>query len=183
VKGRIVGFDVRCSLGNWDKPVSVSRYVWPSGVGAGWADEAGLSRNWHLDLPSDLVEVQALLEAEPPASAVTIAGIEALWDSHAAFRRLLRRFGEMKDCSPAVVEPGWRLLGYDIANAGLLSGLSDFQYSDAERAELLARRRGPLNGFGLLPDPAAGLRVCFSSIGSSQTTVRSLCSVCGRALI
>jgi len=51
---------------------------------------------------------------------------------------------------PQSVPEGSTYLGFDVADAGFLSGLSNCGYSEAERAELRPKWRDRINDFGLL---------------------------------
>ncbi|PTL76850.1 hypothetical protein DAT35_47090 [Vitiosangium sp. GDMCC 1.1324] len=53
---------------------------------------------------------------------------------------------------PAMREEGWKLLGYDVADGGLISGLSNCGYTEAEAASLRAKWAGHLNEHHLLGD-------------------------------
>jgi hypothetical protein len=63
----------------------------------------------------------------------------------------------LEPTSPGLLGPGWRLLGYDIADPWLTSGLMNCGYTDAEREPWMSRWRQKLNAHHLFDTPDEGL--------------------------
>jgi hypothetical protein len=61
---------------------------------------------------------------------------------------------------PSSVQPAWEFLGYDVADGGLISGLTNCGYGTEENARLAARWLPHLNAYHLFSDldPATSFR-------------------------
>lgn len=57
--------------------------------------------------------------------------------------------GWLTNMKPTSIDPGWRLLGYDIATSSLTSGLSNFGYTEEKQRELGAAWKNKLNQYHL----------------------------------
>ena len=87
-----------------------------------------------------------------PATSPTIVAITLFAEAVDADR------APDSDMSSPMIPEDWPLLGYDVTDGGLLSGLSNCGYSAADAA-ILRPRWGPLlNRFHLFNDPAAALQ-------------------------
>jgi hypothetical protein len=185
-RGRLVGFDIRrdtaglSSLWNEERrtlfllrrsvpsPLSVDRLVWPSvfefsdlishpddsgdvvrtspdyGRYGLWFDFDAMMRSWkgaRRDAMTTAVPISVRLLASakselPDAFQHLASGEEAIVQS---------------DASPQV------LLGYDVADASLLSGLMNCEYDEEERRELAPAWQQRLNEHGLLTDQEASM--------------------------
>lgn len=131
-------------------PLSTDVHVWPSATTAA-AAAAAAGAAVSPPLPGLWPNLAVLARIEPDAGgawtiAITragAAGAEVWWEP-----------------SPAAADPAWTLLGYDVSDAALLSGLANCGYG-GERAQL-RRAWGPhLNELHLFRDAerADGFRV------------------------
>ena len=130
------------------KPLSVDRWTWPSPFGP------------DLSHPSYPAEVRALAfpVADPPSPMLPqvplfreLAALRAAAPGLVATHGPCRLVAVTGDPGPdrgavlPAAEPSWSFLGYDVADAGLLSGLSNCGYEEDERAALRARFGQRLN--------------------------------------
>jgi hypothetical protein len=125
------------------RPLSVDPRVWrgalPSGVTDGFAP----------DYWADLGALRHACEAHGlDATTATLVAL-AVRDGRDEARALFI------PCSPSTLDPAWPLLGWDVADTGLTSALSNCGYLPAE-ADTLRRVFGPqLNAHGLFDTPHA----------------------------
>jgi hypothetical protein len=127
------------------KPLSVDALVWPSVF-----HELPVYGSGGIvaDLWDDLGEMRAALaERRPPAHR--IVAVSWLTDDPGA--KGGPRHGT-REATPRDLGAEWELLGYDVADGGCLSGLSNCAYSPFERAELAPAWGPKLNAAGLLAD-------------------------------
>lgn len=124
---------------------SVDRAVWPSRVSAavgpgltsqGWADSAGLAEVMPSAPGEGWVRVAMTLFLD-------------LRDDESGFWQVLP---EPTEWNPSGTE--WSCLGYDIADAGLVSGLSNCGYSQAEKESLGASWASAINKLHLFEAPS-----------------------------
>ncbi|MDP6706025.1 MAG: hypothetical protein QF893_06765 [Alphaproteobacteria bacterium] len=148
------------------EPASVDTAVWPSrfvfpgsyvsrqpdGLARAAVEIRYLLQN-AVDLWPEPEEMRAAFQASglgggAIALAVTLVGDRALVadDTWAALID--------PDTAPGPPSPGWTCMGYDIADSGLTSGLSNCGYEPAETTALRADWSERLNRHGLFDSPA-----------------------------
>ena len=158
----LLGFDARAAprtlAPHWDEsrralyllrrdassPLSVDRAVWPAAATAGGpANALGL---W--DSPPQFRQA-------PAADGVVTIAISLAWSALSDASRVLWEPRLSRLALPADV--AWRLLGYDVADLALISGLSNCGYRQDEAAALRAIWSSRLNDHHLFsaPRPAA----------------------------
>ena len=150
------------------KPLSTDSMVWPSvfdtGQGLGLPESertrlclAGLpSPRWigaNAGLWESLGDMRRHL-AERWTDSRPHAVIAVSWLSDDGFASAGRVGPHREPTAPAAREAHWRLLGLDIADGSLLSGLSNCGYSQLEVEELRRRWEPHLNRRHLFADPA-----------------------------
>lgn len=123
-------------------PYSVDGHVWPSVWGMNDQSPDNENGLW-LNLArmqqcliergrtAILIAVELLVPSKPPAFGFPYSLIDSTQE-------------------PPTVPDGSICLGFDVADAGLWSGLSNCGYSEAERAELRPKWQRRINDFGLL---------------------------------
>lgn len=124
-KETVLGYDVRVHpapwplerrrsylLGNVAEPLSVDISVWPSSRGTAL----------HGDLETDLSLVKKIYKEKADEDAWLIA--------ITLQKELYRQ--EFSDWGIDEVGASWKLLGYDVADQGMLSGLSNCMYDEKE---------------------------------------------------
>jgi len=111
------------------KPLSTDALVWRSALKEADRDELAANGN-RAGLITDLAALRARLQARRAADQrlTWLIGITATLNWTAA--------------TPAAPEAGWRLLGYDVGDLSLLSGLMNCGYTDPQERETLAARFG-----------------------------------------
>ncbi len=143
------------------KPLSVDPMVWPSLFGDGLPDDArrrlGLDtarlpawRGPNPGLWEDLSPLQAALGLLASESHWTVA---VSWVSAEGFSKPSPSAGPYREriTAPARSD-AWTLLGFDVADAGLTSGLSNCGYQQAESAALRTTWAADLNANHLFTD-------------------------------
>lgn len=159
---RIVGFDIRIDRGEqpiWDPerragfllrddvevPFSVDSQVWPSIFSA--------FPEWHgvLDLWEDLDVMRAAANASGGHGCLIAVGIVWGFLSHQEQTEWATQ--KLVATRPMTLGAEWVLLGYDVADAWLTSGLSNCGYTPAERLLWTSKWAGALNENHLLGDP------------------------------
>jgi hypothetical protein len=80
-----------------------------------------------------------------------------------------------------VAGPGWRFLGYDIADAGDISGLSNCGYEGHELESLRPTWAPRLNDHGLFSD--ASDAISFRSVTDKRVAEHAPFRVCGIWLV
>jgi hypothetical protein len=127
-----------------ERPLSVDPRVWPGALPAGLTD--GAAPDYWADLAALRQECVARGLDEDAATlvALTVSG-----SNNQALALLV-------PCAPADIDPAWQPLGWDVADNGLVSGLSNCGYCpDVEDVEALRQAFGPrLNKHGLFDDLA-----------------------------
>jgi hypothetical protein len=123
-------------------PYSVDEHVWPSVWGMNDGPQADRNGLW-LNLgrlqrsliehgrTAILIAVELLVPGNPPAFGFPYSLIDSTQE-------------------PPTVPDDSICLGFDVADGGFWSGLSNCGYSEAERAELRPKWHGRINDFGLL---------------------------------
>lgn len=144
-------------------PLSVDQMVWPSlfryskDRGPGYLDIEGVidvtprsTRDSALELWSSLDEMKAYVMQQPadPRRGLEIA-VTLLADEAALSREYWRAVLD-PPLSPNEPPTGWELLGYDVADEYMLSGLTNCGYSEHEKPSLEKTWANRLNEFGLL---------------------------------
>ncbi|SRR6266568_2826018 len=123
-------------------PYSVDGHVWPSVWGMSdqsrdnenglWLNLARMQQRLvEHGRTAILVAVELLVPNNPPAFGFPYSLIDSTQD-------------------PPTVPEDSICLGFDVADGGFWSGLSNCGYSEAERAELRPKWQGRINDFGLL---------------------------------
>ena len=133
------------------KPLSVDTAVWPSLFGEGLAASGSGWRgpNWPLwddlermrgglaslgtvrEAPHELIAVSWFWDGRPP---------EGSWPGGPYRERMM----------PPTREEGWRFLGFDIADGGFISGLTNCGYTGSDTPALRRQWAGHLNEHHLL---------------------------------
>lgn len=172
--GRLIGFDIRPEPQTpdslWDderrstfllrddvsRPLSVDQQVWASSL-----PEAAPNQ-WHgvLNHWSDLDALSGVarslgLATQPLTCFIAVTIVWALLSNAERYDWATKRLDQT---APASLGPEWQVLGYDVADQWLTSGLSNCGYVGSERAEWRSRWANRINGAHLFDDPAeAGL--------------------------
>jgi len=155
-----------------ERPLSVDPIIWPSVFDTGQG----------IGLPAAERQRLGLAGIETPSWIGPNAG---LWESLTAMREFLganrlqvlpyaivavswfsdRDFAEaggvgpyLSGTSPAANSPDWRLLGLDVADGSLVSGLANCGYSEVELRELRPQWKTRLNAGHLLNDVVDAFR-------------------------
>lgn len=143
------------------KPLSVDTAVWPSLFGEGLPDSErtrlGLDA---MSLPGWRGPNQGLWDSLPrmrsalgPLAAEAHETVAISWVSADGFSKPLASFGPYREkMEPEAIRTDWTLLGFDVADAGLISGLSNCGYTRAEIAGLRAAWASTLNAHHLFDD-------------------------------
>jgi hypothetical protein len=154
------------------RPLSVDAMVWPSafdtGQGVGLPEPervrlrlAGVPASpWigpNAGLWDDLERMLRHLDGYP-AVAQPHAVVAVTWCSDDGFARGGLGGPYLTETTPAALGPDWHLLGYDVADGSLVSGLANCGYSPAEAASLGWRWAAHLNEHHLFDDPARALK-------------------------
>ena len=143
------------------KPLSVDPRVWPSLFGEGLPDsertrlglEAMALPGWrgpNQGLWDSLSRMQGTLGPLASEAHWTVA---ISWVSADGFSKRDASFGPYREkMEPEAISTDWSLLGFDVADAGLISGLSNCGYTRAELAGLRAAWASALNAHHLFDD-------------------------------
>jgi hypothetical protein len=137
-----------------EKPLSVDRLVWQSVFNSAFEEETiavnfyiGLGRLW-----SKLDHMRQFLDDSWGANwkPCWFIAVTALIESSEQ-KEIMNLHGP-GDLNPAVINPTWDLLGYDIADDGDISGLSNCGYGSDEAKSLRTRWGSRLNTYHLFDD-------------------------------
>ena len=187
IQEALLGFDARVFLGvspEWTtnrrrrfllrddvrRPIATDTAVWPSVFGDGLSEaereRLGVAnmnipawRGPNRNLWDDLERMRGVLHGV----ATTHQVISVSWVSWDAFsRRSITGAPYLETMTPAILGAGWSMLGLDIADGSLTSGLSNCAYSANDRAKLRRRWASRLNEHHLFDDVAAALE--FSDV-------------------
>lgn len=151
IEEHLLGFDARAAPSPWSwsaerrssyllrldvqSPLSTDTMVWPSLYDQGSeAERLGLPmlqppgwRGPNADLWDNLGALQGDLDkskAPPPYWLIAVA-----WVADEASQREPRSYGPyVEPMTPSTLSPAWTLLGFDVADDGRLSGLTDCGY-------------------------------------------------------
>lgn len=146
------------------KPLAVDTMVWPSLFGEGLPEferEAlGLNdvdppawRGPNQNLWQDLQKMRTYLASLKGATEKARWIIGVSWFSDDGVSKQSTSGGPyLLDSLPSTPAADWKLLGFDIADSGFVSGLSNCGYLDAERVEARKRWGYHLNEFHLIDD-------------------------------
>ena len=149
-------------------PLSLDRINWPTAFDAApdW-DAATLAKDdvamarwfWEAtDLWSDVAAMRSVLAASVDDTVVALQILTPLKKGRRNHRNAAMFEGA--DLRPASLDDAWKTLGFDIADAGRTSGLSNCGYEPAEREAMAAQWGAALNEFGLVRDEATALALC-----------------------
>lgn len=179
----LLGFDAREEyLGSWDqarreryllvcdvpKPYSVDVLVWPSIFGDGMGEqqqvEAGpklrLTSTWrgpNAPLWEDLGVLQEAI-AEAPRQQYTLVAVSEV-NVNPSLGEPPEIAGLAPARSPAALNDGWSLLGYDVADRYFISGLTNCGYEPDETRRVAAQRwSARLNAHHLFDEAADASR-------------------------
>jgi len=163
VEEALLGFDAReVSLPPWDasrrdlyllrrdvqKPLSVDSTVWPSLFPVDLPEWRGPNQG----LWDDLSRLRASLGQRSSQAHWTVA---VSWVSIDGFSKPSPSAGPYREpMTPPAIDPAWRRLGFDVADAGLTSGLTNCGYLQTEVAGLRASWASDLNEHHLFTDVA-----------------------------
>ncbi len=143
------------------KPLSVDTAVWHSLFGEGLSDaervgrgiEALSSPGWrgpNQGLWDSLSRMQSALGPLPSEAYWTVAISWVLVEGFSESRAGSGPYREKME--PEAVSTDWTLLGFDVADAGFISGLSNCGYTPEEAAGLRATWASSLNAHHLFDD-------------------------------
>lgn len=126
------------------QPLSVDRLVWPQVLPAGLTDGRA------PDYWASLAALRQTCRAHGKAAAIV---------AMAALDRCDAAMALQTGCEPATVDAAWQALGWDVADNGLISGLSNCGYSPGRsEPDALRAAFGPhLNRYGLFDELAPAL--------------------------
>ncbi|WP_169978641.1 hypothetical protein [Tautonia rosea] len=164
-----------------DYPYSVDRAVWPSRFRLGSAepppglegaemillDPATANTHYQLfDLWDDLTRMLAPHRASSDGDVGVSIGL--VFPEHDPEKTLTL---EDEWCRailgspilPSEPDPAWKRIGYDVANSGFLSAISNCGMSESERSPLRRRWSNHLNTFGLFESGDAAIRYCVDA--------------------
>ncbi len=131
------------------KPLSTDVLVWPSVLG----DDLPLPswRGANQGLWDDLARIREHLAKLGPAVRAPHQLIAVSWHAKDGF--VPGPYGPYPEpTSPSERSPGWNILGFDVSDGALLSGLSNCGYTDEERDEHRAKWGPHLNEHHLFDD-------------------------------
>jgi hypothetical protein len=163
---KLVGFDIRLELeasaSRWNeerrskfllrddirRPLSVDQNVWSSAF-----PDANDSEQWRgvLGHWSDLTAMSGHACARGIVGCLVSTVI--IWDLLTSAERHGWATGRLDGTTPTKLGPEWRIIGYDIADRWLVSGLSNCGYIGSERAEWRSRWSDRVNEAHLFDDP------------------------------
>lgn len=154
------------------KPYSVDVLVWPSVFGDGVVDEVesetmsrlvstNAFRGPNSPLWEDLTVLRAALATVSRGEYALVAVSELVPDRVSTTTRATSGLEPSKN--PIEVDPSWPLLGYDIADRGLLSALMNCGYSPTEWSRLARRWASRLNDHHLFHDYRDAEQFCAES--------------------
>jgi hypothetical protein len=154
-KMKVLGFDVRAEPRAWTRierkthllspastqqVLSVDVAVWPPVRDPGYA-----SRFWNLLY--DLHDAQSVKNGAPPAARIIAI----------TFTDSSSRFGGFPQAVPKIVQPGWSLLGFDVADTSLISFLTNM--TAGKWSKHLQDLGFATKANGLLPDEPSAVRL------------------------
>lgn len=144
-----------------EKPLSVDALVWPSLFGDGLSEKEEQALQSKLVKPPDwrgpngalwenLEQMRALLTSSKAAGEHWIIAVS--WHSDDGFSSASSGGPYREKTNPGVRNTNWQLLGFDVADAGMLSGLLDCGYENSERQTLRGQWSSSLNVHHLFTD-------------------------------
>lgn len=143
------------------RPLSVDTSVWPSV----FAERSGLHtasppdwRGPNAPLWDDLSRMRGGLSTLGAGREVphTLIAVSCFWNGQPAKGSWLGA-PYCEPTVPAARDEGWRFLGFDVADGGFISGLTNCGYTDDEIAALRQRWAGHLNEHHLFDDEEQAL--------------------------
>lgn len=129
------------------RPLAVDQQVWRSQFLA----SENLEWRGVLDHWSDLAAMCESARAKGVDGSLVSTVV--VWDFLTSQERQRWASERLEPTQPAILGQEWQLLGFDVADSWLISGLSNCGYVDNEREEWRSRWSEKLNGFHLLADP------------------------------
>lgn len=160
-----------------DKPLSTDTMIWPSVRDEPPASEqerlealavledpspAAALEYWDWYIRQDLRVLRRFVQREAMPSPYWIIAISLVASNPLTgeLDPFADGFGYLDAASPAPAkrESGWELLGYDVSDSYLLSGLSNCGYSEDEQRIAATTWATHLNRYHLFDDPAAAWR-------------------------
>lgn len=163
-------------------PLSVDEWMWPSvffsristrkSFATIEVDVDTKGSDYWLSVP----EMHAYYEAHKPRASAAVPIAIELCSEKSLDEDIIRYTLEpggiecalsLKATTPQVVPDGTELLGYDIADASRLSGLTNCGYTEEDQQALRPIWKSRLNGFGLLQtvdDAIAYRRICDARV-------------------
>ncbi len=154
------------------KPYSVDVLVWPTVFGDGIGDDleseaasrlvsTSIWRGPNSPLWEDLTLLRAALGKASPRDYVLLAVSEAV--PEASTTSTTPTSGLEPARNPAGTDPSWPLLGYDVADRGLFSGLTDCAYTASEWSRLAPVWAARLSEHHLFVDVGDAEQYCAES--------------------
>lgn len=148
------------------KPLSVDPAVWPSLFGEGLPEtertRLGLDAlplpGWRGPNPGLWDNLSRMRSCLGPLASEAHWTVAVSWVSAEGFSKPATSGGPyLEEMAPPVVSADWSLLGFDVADAGLISGLSNCGYVRAEIAGLRAAWASELNAHHLFTEVGRAL--------------------------
>jgi hypothetical protein len=145
--GYLIRKDVEC-------PLSTDVIVWPSSFGPQYNPTYQTHYDQVQDLAISLEDLhQSLRQEDIDIAATTVVAVEILLN-----RPVGDLYPAVRPIDPPSVDRIWRLIGYDVSDESLLSGLMNTKYSDSTlNSERESRWAQNLNIHHLFHDPAQAL--------------------------
>jgi len=180
--GRLLGFDIRLALEDYattlwsrrrreiyllnpdvDRPLSVDNAVWPSFFRFPALISNGVAPHPLTTIQAEAeyidhelwLDVSRMRRCFADSASNSSRGMEIGIELIARPDLTSDQFGSSileKSTAPSELPTESKLLGYDVADASLLSGLSNCSYSDEERLTLGRKWSAKLNEHGLFAD-------------------------------
>jgi hypothetical protein len=169
MRDKLVGFDLREAptlVDAWEDdrkaafllrddvncPLSVDQQVWATLLPEDPLSHEGRGLLFHWDNLAALLRAGSLEIGSvhrPCCVAVTI-----VWDVLSVEERSYWSTQKLVETVPSTLGPEWTLLGYDVADPWLVSGLSNCGYSPGERTKFRPQWEDKINEYHLFDDAA-----------------------------
>ncbi len=173
----IIGFDVREMkepyLGDWSferqmnyllkkhvkKPLSIDRIVWPSVLDSAQDSDANNLDLWR----NGNVLLQFYQAISVNSQNALCVAFTLLVDDQTPLEKF-----DLADISPTEISHDWELLGYDVADAGLMSGLTNCAYTPTDAQQFMGLFVRHLNKYHLFTD--FGVASVFAEMNDLRVT-------------
>src|SRR5687768_10730774 len=138
-------------------PSSTDRLVWPSLFDLDGAPEPPAWTGANATVWDDFDRLREFVAERWPRPVPSHAMVAVTWVSDRGFANAVASAPYREPTKPAAISPTWSFLGFDVADGGLLSGLTNCGYDADEVAALRARWAPHLNDRHLLSSIEAAL--------------------------